>query len=145
LTYPEDRIGIRWKGSATFEHEQHRVFPKELLFEAVKGYNCVSLQDDEDPPEWIEKVPLHSWVQTMLEISKCKLVITSCTSVAHLAGAMGVPTWIVIPILPYYLWAVPGSKTDHYESVELFRQEVYGCWEAPFNRIREKLNVVCPR
>ena len=54
-------------------------------------------------------------------------------------GAMGIETWIVVPILPYYLWALPGDKTPHYDSVTLYRQEKYGCWEAPFKKIKQDL------
>jgi len=73
------------------------------------------------------------------------LVITSCTSIAHLAGAMGVETWVIVPILPYYLWALPTNTTPHYDSVTLFRQEKYGCWEAPFMKIKSELNHVIER
>lgn len=132
------RIGVRWSGNPEFEHEQHRQFPPELLFNAVKG-DVVSLQRDEGSelkPDWIKQGKLDTWLDTQEEISKCEIVITSCTSVAHLAAAMGVKTWIITPILPYYLWAVPGSKTDHYENVTLFRQTKYGEWEAPFEEIK---------
>ncbi len=72
-------------------------------------------------------------------ISECELVITSCTSVAHLASSMGIKTWIVTPILPYYLWALPGNKTPYYNNVTLFRQEKYGDWKKPFDKIKEEL------
>jgi hypothetical protein len=58
---------------------------------------------------------------------------------------MGVPTWIIVPVLSYYLWAVPGERTDHYGTVRLFRQERYGDWEKPFLDIREKLNALGTR
>ena len=58
-----------------------------------------------------------------------------------MAGAMGVDTWIVVPILPYYLWAKPGSKTEWYDSVTLFRQKFYGDWTSPFIEINQQLKV----
>jgi len=136
------RIGVRWSGNPTFEHEQHRFFPADLMFDAVKGYNCVSLQRDKDAelkPKWMEQVALDDWQTTRKSISQCELVITSCTSVAHLAAAMGIETWIVVPVLSYYLWALPGEVTPYYDSVTLFRQEKYGDWLAPFEQIKEKL------
>jgi hypothetical protein len=136
------RIGVRWSGNPTFEHEQHRFFPADLMFDAVKGYNCVSLQRDKDAelkPKWMEQAPLDDWQTTRKSISECELVITSCTSIAHLSAAMGIKTLIVVPILPYYLWALPGDKTPYYDSVTLFRQEQYGDWSAPFKNIKEKL------
>jgi hypothetical protein len=55
---------------------------------------------------------------------------------------MGVKTWIVVPILPYYLWAKPGSKTEWYDSVTLFRQEAYGDWGGPFRKIKQQLKSI---
>ena len=136
------KIGVRWAGNPRFEHEQHRLFPPELIFDAVAGRDCISLQRDdgsEHCPDWMEKVPLETWIDTAYAIASCDLVISSCTSVAHLSAAMGVETWIVVPILPYYLWALPGETTPYYSSVRLFRQEVYGNWEAPFKKIKESL------
>jgi hypothetical protein len=139
------RIGLRWQGNPHFEHEQYRVFPSELLFDAVKGVDAevISLQRDEGAqhrPDWVKEVPLDHWEQTAESIASCDLVITSCTSIAHLAAAMGVATWIVVPVLPYYLWAPPTNTTVWYDSVTLFRQTIFGDWRSPFINISAKLN-----
>ena len=139
------RVGLRWSGNPTFEHEQHRLFPAELMFEAVRGMDCVSLQKGEGAdlrPDWVKEVPLDTWQDTAKAIASCELVVTSCTSVAHLSAAMGVPTWIVTPILAYYLWALPGSSTPYYDAVTLFRQETYGDWAHPFMEIRHSIGRV---
>ena len=134
------RVGVRWQGNPRFDHDTHRKFPAELMFDAVRGQDCTSLQrDTDDVPSWMNKVDLSDWTKTREEISKCELVISSCTSVAHMSAAMGVPTWIIVPILPYYLWAMPGNKSKFYDSVTLFRQEKYGDWSAPFTQIKETL------
>ena len=136
------RIGVRWNGNPQFEHEQHRLFPSDLIFDTVKGYDCVSLQRDtgaELKPDWMPQADVNTWDATRDSISECELVITSCTSVAHLASSMGIKTWIVTPILPYYLWALPGNKTPYYNNVTLFRQEKYGDWKKPFDKIKEEL------
>jgi hypothetical protein len=125
------------------------VFDTELMFDLVKDSDCISLQKDHDDnadglvvaPDWMEKPTLETWQDTQRAISRCDLVITSCTGVAHLAGAMGIKTWIVVPILPYYLWSLPGNKTPHYDSVTLFRQEAYGCWKAPFKKLKKQLQL----
>ena len=134
------RVGIRWQGNPQFDHDTHRKFPATLMFDAVRDMDCTSLQrDTDDVPVWMNKVDLSDWTKTREEISKCELVISSCTSVAHMSAAMGVPTWVVVPILPYYLWALPGNKSPYYDSVTLFRQEKYGDWSAPFEKIKENL------
>ena len=135
----EDKIGVVWLGNPMFEHQQHRLFPKELMWSTVEGFDCISLQKEGDCPKWMEKPSLKTWSDTKKQISRCDLIVTSCTSVAHLAGAIGIETWIIVPILPYYLWALPGDKTPHYGSVTLFRQEKHGCWKAPFKAIKQKL------
>lgn len=91
------RIGLRWQGNPKFEHEQHRLFPSSKLFDAVKDIEAdfISLQRDEGSqhkPEWVKEVPLQHWGETQHAIASCDLIITSCTSVAHLSAAMGVDT-----------------------------------------------------
>ena len=139
------RIGLRWQGNPQFEHEQHRLFPPNLMFDALKDVQAdfICLQRDEGSqhrPPWIREVPLNHWEETRQAIASCDLVISSCTSVAHLSAAMGVPTWIVVPILPYYLWAKPGKTSPWYDSVTLFRQEVFGDWTGPFKKISSELS-----
>jgi hypothetical protein len=53
---------------------------------------------------------------------------------------MGVPTWVVTPVMPYFLYAIDGEKTPYYDSMKLIRQETFGNWEAPFNKIAKELN-----
>jgi hypothetical protein len=137
-------IGVRWQGNPKFEHEQNRRFPLKPFFDALKNIDAdfICLQRDageEDCPEFIKKVPLNNWEQTRDAISGCDLVITSCTSVAHLAGAMGVPTWIIVPVLNYYIWSVPGDKSPYYDSVKLFRQKKFGCWKHPISELKKNL------
>ena len=104
------------------------LFPKELMFDVVRDQDCISLQKDGDIPDWMEKPSLETWNNTRNEISRCDLVITSsCTSVAHLAGAMGIKTFIVVPILSILSYGLyPVNTTPYYDSVTLFRQEKYG-------------------
>jgi hypothetical protein len=139
------RIGLRWQGNPRFEHDHHKYFDPLLMFNAVKGFDVeyISLQRDEGAqhrPEWVKEVPLNSWEDTQQAAASCDLVISSCTSVAHLAAAMGVPTWVVVPVLPYYLWAIPGDKAPWYDSICLFRQEEFGFWGKPFGNINTELN-----
>lgn len=139
------KVGLRWAGSPHFEHEQHRKFDPQLMLDLAKipGITCYSFQKDLD---LIPNLPfddlgphLKTWNDTAAHLKAMDLVITSCTSVAHMSAALGVETWIVVPILPYYMWAVPGEKSAWYDSVTLFRQEQYGDWSAPFSKISTRL------
>jgi hypothetical protein len=138
------RIGLRWSGNKTFEADHHKLFPAELMFFAIKDADAefISLQRDADldkKPGWVKDVPLNTWEDTRAAIASCDLVISSCTSVAHLAAAMGTEVWVVTPVMPYYTWAAEGGSCPYYDSVKLFRQEVFGEWEAPFVKIAERL------
>ena len=135
------RIGLRWQGQSAFEHEHHKKFSYELLFDAVKDIDAdfISLQRDEGEdacPAWVSRVPLNNWEDTRVAIASCDLVISSCTSVSHLAAAMGIDTWVVTPVMPYFLYAIDGDKTPYYDSMRLFRQEVFGDWQLPFDKIK---------
>jgi hypothetical protein len=139
------KVGIRWAGNPEFEHEQHRRFdPQPLLdLHEVHGVTLYSLQRDEN---LIDGLPfadlrdqLKTWEDTASIIAGLDLVITSCTSIAHMAGALGKETWVIVPVLPYYAWAKAGEKSVWYDSVRLFRQEKYGEWDAPLNAVRAAL------
>ena len=138
------RIGLRWQGQSKFEHEHHKKFPYDLMFDAVKDCDAefISLQRDEGTdacPAWVKQVPLNTWEDTRNAVASCDLVISSCTSVSHLSAAMGVETWVVIPVMGYFLYAMEGDTCPYYDSMKLFRQETFGEWESPFNRINNAL------
>lgn len=139
------RVGIRWAGSPEFEHQQHRVFPPEPLINlhTVPGITLYSLQRDEN---LIDGLPfadlrdqLKTWEDTASIIAGLDILISSCTSTAHLGAALGVETWIIVPALPYYTWAVPGEHSAWYDSVRLFRQTKYGEWDDVLGSVRQAL------
>ena len=142
------RVGIRWGGNQQFEHEQMRGFPFKGFYDAVnqEGVDLYSLQLSDSSHIDVDKYNitdleeyLTDWEQTAGAIANLDLVITSCTAVAHLSAAMGKETWVIAPIMSYFTWAVPGSKSDWYDSVKLFRQEDYGNWDKPFAKVKQEL------
>jgi hypothetical protein len=139
------KVGIRWAGNPEFEHQQHRKFDPQALFDLhdINGVTLYSLQRDEDLVDGLPFADLRdqmkSWEDTASIIQGLDLVITSCTSIAHLSAALGKETWVIVPVLPYYAWAVAGEKSVWYEAVKLFRQEKYGEWDAPLAAVREAL------
>jgi len=139
------KVGIRWAGNPEFEHEQHRRFDPQPLIDLheIQGVTLYSLQRDEDLVDGLPFADLRdqmkTWEDTASIIAGLDLVITSCTSIAHLAGALGKETWVIVPVLPYYVWAKPGAKSVWYDSVTLFRQEKYGEWDVPLNAIRQAI------
>ena len=138
-------VGLRWSGNPRYEHEQLRKFPSKLMLDLGKlqGINFYSLQkgDSQLLPDNVTDLEslLGDWQSTASAIFRLDLVITSCTAIAHLAAGMGKPTWVIVPVMPYYCWAQPGSKSSWYPTVTLFRQIKYGEWEKPFTEVRREL------
>jgi len=137
-------VGVRWSGNPKFEHEQHRKFDPSLMLALteIPGANFYSLQRDDDlldVPFTDLRDEMTDWTATASILAGLDLVITSDTSVAHCAAALGVETWVIVPALPYYVWALPGETTPWYDTVRLYRQTTYGNWDAPFAQIAEDL------
>lgn len=140
------RIGLRWSGNKAFEDQHHKLFPAEPFFAAVKNpkVEFISLQRDADTqfrPSWVKEVPLDTWEATRKAVASCDLIISSCTSVSHLSAAMGIPTWVVIPIMAYFLYAMPGERTPYYDCMRLFRQKKYGDWSDPMKQLNKALKL----
>lgn len=138
------KIGLRWSGNPKFEHEHHRKFDKQLMLDLVKipGPTFYSLQRDYDLVDVSFtdlRNEMQTWEDTASILAGLDLVITSDTSISHCAAALGIEVWNIVPVLPYYPYALPGNKTPWYDSMTLFRQEKYGNWDIPFKKIRQKL------
>jgi len=143
------KIGIRWAGNPKFEHQQFRRFPENFITNLRKypELQLYSLQKDHntiDLPEGIIDLQndLTSWEETMGAIMNLDLIVTSCTSIAHLAAAMGKETWIITPALPYHTWTLDAPHSDtspYYKCVKLFRQTIYGKWNEPWQKLYKSL------
>jgi len=142
------KVGIRWSGNPNFEHQQFRIFPPKKLINLYKNNEHIqfySLQRDNDlielPEEIIDfKHVLISWEDTAACIEQLDLVITSCTSIAHLASSMGKPTWVIVPVLPYHVWAYGDSHSPWYQkTTKVFRQKKFADWDDTFDQIQKEL------
>jgi ADP-heptose:LPS heptosyltransferase len=148
------KIGIRWSGNPQFEHQQFRIFPPELMINLHKEFDHIqwySLQRDNDLRELPQNITdlqhtLISWEDTAACIENLDLIISSCTSIAHLASSMGKPTWVIVPILPYHVWAYGDKHSPWYtENTRVFRQTVFGKWDNTFETIKDELNNKFPK
>lgn len=147
------KVGIRFRGNPQFEHQQYRMFPPEFMMKATENPNIQRFSLQKDPKELpkiqlpndvIDMEPMmNCWEDTFSIINEMDLVITSCTAVAHAAGSLGIPTWIVVPVLPYYIWAKPGNKSPWYKSITLFRQKRFDSWSDPFNQVKKNIQKLC--
>ena len=143
-------IGVRWQGGKLYEHDQRRTLPADYLANNIKrrypSFNFYSLQKESDekcPEEFINlENELQSWEDTIAVISLMDVVITSCTSIAHIAGALGKKTFVIIPIVSYFTWAKDGNKTDWYDTVTLFRQPNPYFWNVPIDQAVDQLEQI---
>lgn len=148
------KVGIRWSGSPLFEHQQFRIFPAQKLIDLHKDFPHIqffSLQRDTDIKELPKEISdlqhlIISWEDTAACIANLDLVITSCTSIAHLASAMGKPTWVIVPLLPYHIWAYGGDHSPWYQkTTKVFRQIKFGDWTDTFQKVSDELNQLFPQ
>lgn len=131
------KIGIKWK----------KHFPAQYLLNLCKDtdYQFYNLTIDNDlinlPENIIDlKGYIKTWGDTAACIENLDLIISSCTSIAHLASAMGKKTWVVVPISPYYIWANHGQHTPWYKtSTIVFRQKTRGDWDEVFRKLEHEL------
>jgi ADP-heptose:LPS heptosyltransferase len=72
-------------------------------------------------------------------LANLDLIITVDTSVAHLAGAMGKPVWVLLPFVPDWRWMLARTDSPWYPTMRLFRQEQRGDWKGPIGQIVEAI------
>jgi hypothetical protein len=84
----------------------------------------------------------------MVAIANLDIVITSCTSIAHIAAGMGKETWVLVPVLPYHTWTYKSPEnrsSPYYDNVRLFRQTTKSKWNDTFQvlykELEEKFNL----
>jgi len=146
ITSDKIKVGIRWSGNPKFEHQQFRKFPAEPLIDLVNypELQVYSLQRDNDLrelPEGINDLQhlMLSWEDTAAAIMNLDLVITSCTSIAHVSASLGKETWVIVPILPYHTWAYGSQTSPWYKTARVFRQQEFARWGDTFNQLHDEL------
>lgn len=151
------KVGLVWSGSRQHQRNPLRAVPAALyaqVFTALPGVEFFSLQiDGADEVEAmssqgltvVDRTPaLKSFEETAALISSLDLVITVCTSVAHLAGALGVRTWLLLDVNPHWVWMLERTESPWYPSLTLYRQEEYGNWLPVLRRVRADLLNLIP-
>ena len=149
-------IGINWQGNPRIEKVilRGRSIKLELFRDVVEEepMSLISLQKGFGS-EQLEKCSFRdkfvkcqgqinqTWdfEESAAIIENCDLIITSDTSVAHLAGGMGKDTWLLLSEIPEWRWGTKGEKTFWYPSMKLFRQRSRGDWSEVMQRVKKEL------
>jgi tetratricopeptide (TPR) repeat protein len=129
------RIGLVWAGSPNHARDIERSLSGAALapLEALPGVAWFSLQvGRQDLPPLPGLVPLEPLLQsfsdTAFALDNMDLLITVDTSVAHLAGALGIPTLLLLTHQPDYRWMLDRQDSPWYPTMRLYRQPAYGDW-----------------
>jgi len=146
---PGAKIGIVWRGRTTNIRERWRGASAELFsrFTSTPGLSFVSLQRDARPEELsrlgvnvLDASPgLTDFFDTAAMIASLDLVISTDTAVCHLAGALGVPTWVLLDAGADWRWLQERSDSPWYASMRLFRQKRSGDWDAVAEAVKQAL------
>lgn len=143
------RIGIAWSGNPGQENDHNRSMPLATLLRiAGEGVQLVSLQKEVRAVDAAAlqgaRMPhfgdlLTDFEQTAALIECMDVVVTVCTSVAHVAGALGKPTWVVLCHGADWRWLRDRSDSPWYPTARLFRQPRPGDWESVVAEVRGAL------
>jgi Tfp pilus assembly protein PilF len=144
------RIGIAWTGNRLYAHDRSRSLSLEMMLEMLgSGATIVALQmgvPDTDQVTLRDATYVldlsHSqenFADTAAVISQLDLVISVDTAVAHLAGAMGKPVWVLLSTSADWRWMFNREDSPWYPSARLFRQDKAGDWTGVASRVRRAL------
>ncbi|APA89142.1 tetratricopeptide repeat protein [Paraburkholderia sprentiae WSM5005] len=146
------KVGLVWSGGRTHQRNPLRsVDPLALAraLGAVQDVDFVSVQlGAADEAAAMREAGLRlsdpsgelaSFDDTAALLRSLDLVITVCTSVAHLAGALGVPAWVLLDVRPHWAWMLERRDSPWYPSIRLYRQRDYGQWEPVLAQVAHDL------
>jgi len=128
------RIGITWAGNPSFPSTHLRDLDPALLpgLCEVPRVSWISLQQGEEarqaPEGFLSAPPPRSWGDTARWLVSLDGLVTVDTGIAHLAGALGVRTWVLLPHDPDWRWGLGSEDTPWYPTVRLVRQARPGDW-----------------
>ncbi len=152
------KIGVAWNSSAANKRGLSRSF-KLLALESLArtpGVRLISLQKH-DGLDQLRDLPVGFRVETLGEdfdsgddafidtaavLENLDLVITCDTSIAHLAGALGRPTWLALKYAPEWRWMLDRTNSPWYPTLRLFRQKNPGDWAGVFTEMELRLREI---
>lgn len=153
---PSLKIGIAWTGNPAMGSNEDRSMPIEAFLRLAENPNCTlySLQvgSGENDIQFVgcddlikdhsTDLSVYGFAGTAALMLNLDLVITVCTSNAHLAGALGVPCWTLLSYDPYWVWGRRTDTSPYYPSMKLFRQPAPGDWQSVMDKVEAALAVL---
>jgi tetratricopeptide (TPR) repeat protein len=144
------RIGVVWSGTTTHKNDQNRSMELEQILPILSSdadWICLQKEVRERDVAGLRQLgriaffgdDLRDFSDTAALLDLMDLVITVDTSVAHLAGAMGKPVWVLLPYNPDWRWLLDRADSPWYPSARLFRQQQFGNWAGVIDRVKDEL------
>src|SRR5262245_5091123 len=147
---PSPRVAVAWSGSADHANDRNRSIAFERvapLFAGQGSFISVQRELRAGDADALARLPnvthlgdaLTDFDDTAAVMALADLVISVDTSVAHLAGALGRPVWVLLPFQPDWRWLLDREDSPWYSTARLFRQPKPGDWESVIARVRDTL------
>ncbi|MGD0390854.1 MAG: tetratricopeptide repeat protein, partial [Tepidisphaeraceae bacterium] len=146
------RVGLAWAGHPRFKDDRTRSLNLQQLapFAAVQGVKIYSLQKGpageqaRNPPAGLQLIDLgpdlNDFADTAAVMSLMDLIVTTDTSVPHLAGALARPVWVMLQYVPDFRWLLERQDSPWYPSMRLFRQPRAKDWDSVITRVADELS-----
>lgn len=141
------KVGICWAGKA-YPDPRRSCPPEELApLATIPGVSLYSLQVGWDRSQLPERVHdltahLHDFADTAAFVSQLDLIVTVDTAVAHLAGALGKPTFVLLPFVPDWRWLLDRSDSPWYPTMRLFRQTARKSWDEVIGKVTDEVMAI---
>jgi len=141
---PERKVGLAWAGNPRHTHDRRRSLPPDaaIALAATPGVTFINLQSAPRATEagLQDLSPRQAdFADTAALVANLDLVVTVDTAVAHVAGALGIPCWILLPYAPDWRWGRQRDASPWNASVRLFCQPAPGAWNDVVADITEAL------
>jgi tetratricopeptide (TPR) repeat protein len=154
LTGQEFKVGVVWAGNPYHKKDSRRSLEPDCfaVLAGIRGIQLFGLQKGQGALK-SKKVAermnirnlgdeLYDFSDTAALIDNLDLVVSVDTAVAHLAGAMGKPVWVLLPKVPDWRWMLDRDDSPWYPTMRLFRQSEVGNWSSVLRRVAEELEVL---
>lgn len=154
-------VALHWQGNPVSEqslYSRGRSLPLQALapLAELADLEFVSLQKGDGADQWpgpfagrqvggqAAVSASRSFLDTAAVLANCDLLISADSAVVHLAGALGLPAWVLLKAIPEWRWGLTGDRSYWYDSVRLVRQSRAGSWQEPLQQVCAALRDVRP-
>lgn len=139
------RVGIKCNGNPHFAQDVYRSIPIEEMLSAIpENVEIYYFDIDKEQDGVINlKSKINNWDDTLDYIDQMDVIVSSCTSLVHASGSLGVPTIVCVPISEYYIWTT--TRTDHTtpwygSNFHVIKQQSVRSWKEPLQKVKAIIN-----